>query len=203
LEGPGRPLAEIARQPRAVLAFAGSLVAYVTMNLLMTATPLAMIACGHGFADSAFVIQWHVLGMFAPSFVTGHLIGRFGPVPVMTAGLGLLLACVGVSLAGLTVAHFAAGLFLLGVGWNLMFVAGTTMLTACHTAAEKAKVQGANDFLLFTCVGVSASLAGLLHHAVGWAAMNLLTVPALLAVGAMLLAALRRPGLPAPAAGAS
>jgi MFS family permease len=187
--GGGRPIAEIARQPAAIVAFAAALVAYVTMNLLMTATPLAMIACGHGFADSAFVIQWHVLGMFAPSFVTGHLIARLGVGRVMGAGLVLLLACVAIDLAGVSVAHFAAALLLLGVGWNFLFVGATTLLTTCHTQAEKAKVQGLNDFLIFTTVGVSATLSGVLHELVGWQAMNLLVLPALGAVALLLVKA--------------
>jgi MFS family permease len=148
-----------------------------------------MIACGHGFADSAFVIQWHVLGMFAPSFVTGHLIARLGVGRVMGAGLGLLLACVAVDLAGVSVAHFAAALLLLGVGWNFLFVGATTLLTTCHTQAEKAKVQGLNDFLIFTTVGVSATLSGVLHELVGWQAMNLMALPALALVALLLLKA--------------
>lgn len=195
----GRPALAIARQPAAVLAIAGAVVAYVVMNLLMTATPLAMLACGLDFDDSALVIQWHVLGMFAPSFVTGHLVGRFGVVRVMTAGLGLLAACVAVDLAGVSVAHFAAGLLLLGVGWNFLFVASTTLLTGCYTPAEQAKVQGLNDFLIFSTVGVSATLSGVLHDGIGWLAMNLLTLPALLAVGLLLLRAAPTAAAPRPA----
>jgi MFS family permease len=188
----GRPLALILRQPRAIVAVVGSIIAYLTMNLLMTATPLAMLACGHDFADSAFVIQWHVLGMFAPSFVTGQLVGRFGPVRVMAAGLALLLACIGINLTGITLAHFTLGLLLLGVGWNFLFVGGTTLLTTCHRADEKAKVQGANDFLIFASVAVSASSSGILHHALGWTVMNLIALPGLLLVAVLLLAAQQR-----------
>jgi MFS family permease len=185
--GSGRPLAEIARQPAALTAFLTALLAYVTMNFLMTATPLAMLACGFGFAESATVIQWHVLGMFAPSFATGHLIARFGVMPVIAAGIVLMAACVGVGLLGVEVVHFATGLLLLGVGWNFMFIGATTLLTGCHAEAEKAKVQGLNDFLVFTTVAVSASSAGALHHLIGWQAMNLLTVPGLLLVAAVIL----------------
>jgi MFS family permease len=185
--GSGRPLAEIARQPAAVTAFLTALVAYVTMSLLMTATPLAMLACGLGFAESATVIQWHVLGMFAPSFVTGHLIARYGVMRVIAAGVVLMAACVGVDLLGVEVVHFAAGLLLLGVGWNFMFIGATALLTSCYTEAEKAKVQGLNDFLIFTTVAVSASSAGALHHLLGWQAMNLLAVPGLLLVAAVIL----------------
>src|SRR5689334_9392992 len=198
-EEAARPVAEIIRQPRAVVAVLGSVVAYVIMNVLMTATPLAMIACGHDFADSAFVIQWHVLGMFAPSFVAGHLIARLGVTRVMAIGLGLLLACILTNLTGLSVAHFAAGLFLLGVGWNFLFVGGTPLLTTCHAPAEKAKVQGLNDLLIFATVTLSASLSGLLHHAIGWSAMNLAAIPALAVVGVLLLLGRRRLLLPGAA----
>ena len=196
-----RPVAEIMRQPRALVAVLGSVVAYVIMNVLMTATPLAMIACGHDFADSAFVIQWHVLGMFAPSFVAGHLIARLGVTRVMAIGLGLLLACILTNLTGLSVAHFAAGLFLLGVGWNFLFVGGTTLLTTCHAPAEKAKVQGLNDLLIFATVTLSASLSGVLHHAIGWSAMNLAAIPALAVVGALLFLGRRRMLLPGAVGG--
>lgn len=195
----GRPLGVIARQPAAVTAFLAALVGYVTMNLLMTATPLAMLACGHGFGDSKHVIQWHVLGMFAPSFVTGRLIGRFGVERVILAGVALNLLCVGVALSGVEVERFAIALFLLGVGWNFLFVGGTTLLTTCHAAAEKAKVQGLNDLLVFSSVAASASLAGLAHSTIGWQAMNLMAIPPLLLVAVLVLLRLRPP-VPAPAA---
>ncbi len=195
----GRPLGAIARQPAALTAFLAALVGYVTMNLLMTATPLAMLACGHGFGDTKHVIQWHVLGMFAPSFVTGRLIGRFGVERVILAGVALNLLCVGVALSGVEVERFAIALFLLGVGWNFLFVGGTTLLTTCHSAAEKAKVQGLNDLLVFTSVAASASLSGLAHSTIGWQAMNLVAIPPLLLVAALVLPRLRPP-VPAPAA---
>lgn len=196
--GEVRPLKEIARRPAAITAFLAALVGYVTMNLLMTATPLAMLACGHGFTDTKHVIQWHVLGMFLPSFVTGRLITRFGVEKVILAGVGLNLLCVAVALAGLEVENFAVALFLLGVGWNFMFVGGTTLLTTCHTAAEKARVQGLNDLLVFTSVAASASLAGFVQSTLGWQTMNLLAIPALLLVAGLVLARLR-PALPATA----
>lgn len=182
-----RPLALLARQPRLQLAVAAALIGYVTMNLLMTATPLAMIACGFAFADSAFVIQWHVLGMFLPSFWTGALIARHGPERVIAAGAVLMLACVAVNLGGLELARFAVGLFLLGVGWNFMFIGGTSLLTLCHLPEEKARVQGLNDLVMFTTVGASATLAGILHEAWGWALMNLAVLPAVLGVLAIVL----------------
>lgn len=198
--GGGRPLAVIIRQPKLQLAFVAALIGYVTMNLLMTATPLAMMACGFDFADSAFVIQWHVLGMFLPSFWTGSLIARLGAERVISAGAALLLACIAVNLSGVELSRFVAGLFLLGVGWNLMFIGGTSLLTACHLPEEKARVQGLNDLLMFTTVAASATLAGLLHEVWGWALMNLAAVPAVVIVLTLIL--LRGSGAPAPAAGA-
>lgn len=193
----GRPLRAIARQPAAMAAFLTALVAYVSMNLLMTATPLAMLACGFGFADSAFVIQWHVLGMFAPSLLTGHLIARFGAPRLIGAGLAMMAGCVAVNLGGIALANFAVGLLLLGIGWNFMFIGATALLTGCHDEAEKAKVQGLNDFLIFTMVGLSASLSGALHHLIGWTAMNLLVVPGLILAASMLARGRRTPALAA------
>lgn len=200
--GEVRPLVEIARQPAAITAFLAALVGYVTMNLLMTATPLAMLACGHGFTDTKHVIQWHVLGMFLPSFVTGRLITRFGVDKVILAGVALNLVCVAIAVAGLEVENFMAALFLLGVGWNFMFVGGTTLLTTCHTTAEKAKVQGLNDLLVFTSVAASASLAGFVQSALGWQTMNLLAIPGLVLVAALILPRLW-PGLAATSRGLS
>lgn len=191
-------MAEIVRRPAAITAFLAALVGYVTMNLLMTATPLAMLACGHGFTDTKHAIQWHVLGMFLPSVLTGRLITRFGVDRVILAGVALNLVCVAVAVAGLEVANFIVALFLLGVGWNFMFVGGTTLLTTCHGPAEKAKVQGLNDLLVFTSVAASASLAGFVQSTLGWQTMNLLAIPGLLLVAALVLPRLRPP-VPAPA----
>ncbi len=194
----GRPLAAIVRTPGFVTAVAAALVGYVTMNLLMSATPLAMMACGHAFADTATVIQAHVVGMFLPSFFTGHLIARFGAHRVILAGVLLNLVTVAVAEAGVAVTNFFVALFLLGVGWNFMFIGGTTLLTACHGPEEKAKVQGLNDLLLFTGVTLSATTSGMLHEALGWQAMNLLALPGLLLVAVLCVAAMRR-AVPEPA----
>jgi len=180
-----RPLREIARQPAAATAFLTALVAYVTMNLLMTATPLAMVACGFGFAESATVIQWHVLGMFAPSLVSSWLAGRLGALGLIACGTALMATCLAVALAGVELAHFAVALLCLGVGWNCMFIGATTLLTGCHTEGEKGKVQGLDDFLVFTAVAVSASSAGALHHLLGRQAMNLIAAPGLVLVLAL------------------
>ncbi len=190
----GRPLREIARQPGFVVALMGAMVAYGAMSLIMTATPLAVVACAHGFTDAAFVIQWHILGMFAPSFVTGRLIGGFGARRIMLVGCGLMLACVATSLSGVTVAQFWAALLLLGIGWNFLFVGATTLLTTSYEIAEKAKVQAVNDLLVFGTVALASLSSGALQHLLGWAAVNLAVVPPLLgALGALLWLEWRSP----------
>lgn len=169
----GRPLRAIATQDKFVVAALGAAVGYGVMSLVMTATPLAMHAHAHAFDDTAFVIEWHVLGMFAPSFVTGHLIRRFGVLNIMLTGALLNVLCVVVNLVGTELTHFWAALVLLGVGWNFLFVGGTTLLTETYQIEEKAKTQALNDFLVFTLVTVSSLSAGALHHALGWRAVNL------------------------------
>ncbi len=188
-DAPARPLLEIVRRPEAITALASALVAYVTMNMLMTATPLAMLACGYAFADSAMVIQWHVVGMFAPSFFSGSLIARFGAERIIAVGGVLMLACIGTNLLGIEIINFVIGLLLLGLGWNFMFVGGTTLLTQVHRPSEKAKVQGFNDLCLFTAVAASAAASGALHEWLGWQPMNIAALPLLLAV--ILLAVIR------------
>lgn len=185
--GGGRPLAEIMRQPAFLVALCAAAIAQGAMVLVMTATPLAMAFCGHPFDQTAFVIQWHVLGMFAPSFVTGHLIGRFGVFNVMAVGAGLILACLGVALSGIEILQFWTALFLLGVGWNFMFVGGTTLLTTTYRPAEKAKVQAVNDMIIFGTAALGSLSSGLLHHLIGWQAVNLsMVLPILLVLGAIL-----------------
>lgn len=180
----GRPLSEIARQPAFIVAVFAGMVSYGVMNLLMTATPLAMIACQHPFSDAAFVIQWHIVGMFAPSFVTGTLIQRFGLTRIMLIGVGLNLACVMIALAGVDLANFWLALVLLGVGWNFMFVGATTLLTECHTPAERAKVQGVNDAAIFLTMVASSFASGALFTLRGWQIMNIAAVPFVLLAGA-------------------
>ena len=181
---PGRPLSEIAKQPAFIVAVFAGMVSYGVMNLLMTATPLAMIACQHPFSDAAFVIQWHIIGMFAPSFVTGTLIQRFGLTRIMLTGVGLNLACVAIALAGVDLANFWLALVLLGVGWNFMFVGATTLLTECHTPAERAKVQGVNDAAIFLTMVASSFASGALFTLRGWQIMNIAAVPFVLLAGA-------------------
>ncbi|MCS6997313.1 MAG: MFS transporter [Casimicrobiaceae bacterium] len=183
----GRPLATIIRQPRFIVAVMAAALGYGVMNLLMVATPLAMQFCGHPFSAGVFVLEWHVVGMFAPGFFTGNLIKRFGVSRVLWAGVALNLACVAINLAGTTVAHFWVGLFLLGVGWNFLFVGGTTLLTETYTSAEKTRVQGFNDMLIFATMAVSSSSAGLLVNARGWEMVNYTALPAIALVALALL----------------
>ncbi len=183
----GRPLSIVARQPAFLVALAGGALGFGVMALVMTATPLAMHQHAHAFADTAFVIEWHLLGMFAPSFVTGHLIRRFGVLNIMLVGVVLYVACVAVNLAGTDVAHFWAALFLLGVGWNFLFVGGTTLLTETYTEAEKAKAQALNDFAVFTVITLSSLSAGALQHYFGWRTVNLGVVPLIVMILAALL----------------
>ena len=173
----GRALLTIMRQPTFIIAVLGSLVGFSMMSLLMTATPLAMQFCGYGFSDSAQTIQWHVLGMFAPSFFTGHLIKRFGTMTVMAAGALLIGLCAATNLQGIAIVNFQLGLILLGVGWNFLFTGGTTLVTELHSPAEKAKTQAAHDFIVFSGVAAAALLSGALHEAVGWQTMNYAVLP--------------------------
>jgi MFS family permease len=136
-----------------------------------------MSFCGYPFAAAAFVIEWHVVGMYAPGFVTGSLIQRFGALRVIVAGTLLMAACAGVAIADNQVGHFWAALFLLGVGWNLMYTGGTTLLTEAYAPAEKAKVQGLNDFAVFAVMAISSFSSGALIDAAGWERMNALSLP--------------------------
>jgi MFS family permease len=148
----------------------------------MSITPPAMIGHQHAFGDAAMVIQWHVFAMFAPSYFTGHLIHRFGVRSVMAVGALAMLGAVGVNVSGTGVASFAAGLVLLGLGWNFLFVGGTTLVTELHATAEKAKVQAFNDVLVFGTVAATALLSGVVYDALGWTAVNLAVVAPLVAV---------------------
>jgi MFS family permease len=190
-QGSGRPLAEIARQPAFVVAVLAAALGYGTMNLLMAATPLAMDICGLPFGDAAFVLQWHVLGMYGPSFFTGSLIKRFGVLSILMAGVVLMFACIALALSGVTLMHFWWALFLLGVGWNFLYIGGTTLLTETYKPAERAKVQGGNDFLVFGVQAVSSLSAGALVLGGGWYTLNLYAIPAVIViaigVGALML----------------
>lgn len=185
--GNHRSLATILTRPVFLVAVICGMVAYATMNLLMTATPLAMDLRAMAFADTAMVIQWHIVGMFAPSFFTGNLIQRFGVLPVMFLGVVLLAGCALVSLAGDQHLHFFAGLLLLGLGWNFLFVGSTTLLTEAYLPAEKAMVQGINDFLVFSATAFTALTSGFFHHLLGWERLNLYTLPTLMLAGLLII----------------
>ncbi len=176
-DGSGRPLSVILKNPRLIVAILCGTVAQALMNMVMTAAPLAMAICGHSIVDSTLGIQWHVIAMFAPSFWTGGLIQRFGKERVVAAGLAILASCGLVHLAGITVMHFWVALVLLGLGWNLAYIGATAMVTDCHNAAERAKVQGFNDFCIFGTTAVGSFLAGHLLATVGWDAINMALVP--------------------------
>ncbi|OGI37843.1 MAG: MFS transporter [Candidatus Muproteobacteria bacterium RBG_16_62_13] len=179
-----RPLSVIAAQPQTAVAMLGAAIGSGVMVFVMTATPLAMHAHQHDFGDTAFVIEWHVLGMFAPSFVTGHLIRRFGVLNVMLTGALLTAGCVAVNLTGTGVAHFWTALVLLGIGWNFLFVGGTSLLTETYTESEKAKTQGLNDFLVFTVITIASLSAGAIQHFLGWRLVNLGVIPLIVLVAA-------------------
>ena len=175
-----RPLSEIMRQPVFIVSALGAAFGYGVMNLLMAATPLAMQVCGLPFSDAAFVLQWHVIGMFAPGFFTGHLIKRFGAVQIMGVGLVLNLVCVGIALSGSDLEEFTVALFVLGVGWNFLFTASTTLGLSSYRAEEKDKAQGALNFWVFFTMGLSSLGSGALVTTQGWALLNLSSILPLL-----------------------
>jgi MFS family permease len=167
------------------------------MNLLMAATPIAMSRCGLPFSDAALVLEWHVLGMFVPGFFTGHLIKRFGTLPIMTVGVLLNLVCVAVALSGVELEQFLVALFTLGVGWNFLFVGGTTLLTSVYRPEEKNKTQGAMDFCVFATMALTSFASGALVTTQGWTWLNIgsLVPLALIAIALAWLATMRRRGL--------
>ena len=170
-------MAEIAKQPKYVVAVLCAALSYGVMNFLMTSTPIAMGICGHPFGDAAFVISAHVVAMFAPSFVTGGLIKRFGTVQVMLAGAALNIACIGVALAGVAVANFWWALVLLGVGWNFLYIGATTLLTETYRPEERAKAQGVNEFAVFAMMAISSLSSGMIVTNAGWERVNHAAAP--------------------------
>ncbi len=170
--GSGRPLGEIMRQPVFIVAAAAGALGFGVMNLLMAATPIAMQQCALPFSDAAFVLQWHVIGMFAPGFFTGHLIKRYGALPIMGIGVLLMFACIGVALTGQNLYQFLVALFLLGVGWNFLFTGSTTLAVESFTAAEKDKAQGALNFFVFAVMALSSFASGALVTTQGWQLLN-------------------------------
>ena len=179
----GRPLAIIIRQPVFIVAVLSSMLGYGLMNLSMTATPLAMKVCGFVVQDTKWIIQAHILGMYLPSFLTGSLIKRFGIYNILIFGAVLMILAASIAISGITIIHFAAALTLLGLGWNFLFIGGTTLLTESYEPAEKEKVQGCNDLLVFGTVVLTAFLSGTIQYLIGWTAVNAsLILPALLIV---------------------
>lgn len=174
---PPRPLREILAQPQCWIAILCAALGYGVMNLLMVATPLAMEVCRLPFSKVALVIEWHVIGMFAPGLFTGSLITRFGVLPVIVTGCLLMIGCVAIALTGVDLMQFLSALFLLGVGWNFMYTGGTTLLTSAYRPQEKNKVQGFMDLCVFTTMISSSASAGALLHVNGWTILNLFSLP--------------------------
>ena len=169
----GRPLSVIMRQPVFMVAAASGALGYGVMNLLMAATPIAMQQCQMPFADIALVLEWHVIGMFAPGFFTGHLIKRFGVLPIMGVGVLLNALCITIALSGVDLHQFLAALFLLGVGWNFLFTGSTTLSLQTYTAEEKDRAQGALNFFIFATLALSSLSSGVLVTTQGWSLLNL------------------------------
>jgi MFS family permease len=182
----GRLLSEIVSQPRFVVAVACGLAPYLMMNMMMTAAPLAMVGCDLSVTDATLGMQWHVIGMFAPSFITGSLIARFGTERMTAVGLGILLVSGGIALSGITLWHFWTALILLGVGWNFAFIGATALVTQCYRPEERNRVQSFNDFLIFGTMAVGSFASGKLLASIGWVAVNGVVMPAIVVAGAML-----------------
>jgi MFS family permease len=183
----GRTLAELLRQPVFLVALLSASLSYGVMNLLMAATPLAMQTCGLPFASTAWVLEWHVIGMFAPGFFTGGLIQRFGALKVMGAGVLLNLACIGVALTGQEPAQFLVALFLLGVGWNFLFTGATTLSLQGYRPEEKDRAQALINFCMFATMAFTSFASGALVTSQGWSWLNIGSLPPVLLMGAGLL----------------
>ncbi|MCF0073012.1 MFS transporter [Dyadobacter sp. CY261] len=172
-----RPLSIIAKQPVFIAALISSAVGFAVMVMVMTATPIAMKLCGHDADDSSIVIQWHVLGMFVPSFFTGNLVQKFGAVRIISLGILIFLTHVAFALTGTDFFHFVSGLIFLGVGWNFMFIGGTALLTRAYTPADRAKTQSFHDFAVYAVTTLSSFLAGAVLNLWGWEMVNMVAVP--------------------------
>ncbi|RFO95081.1 MFS transporter [Rhodoferax lacus] len=184
---PGRPLSALVAQPVFLVALLSASLSYGVMNLLMAATPLAMQTCGLPFASTAWVLEWHVIGMFAPGFFTGSLIQRFGASKVMGAGVLLNLACIGVALTGQEPNQFLLALFLLGVGWNFLFTGATTLSLQGYLPEEKDRAQGLINFCMFATMALTSFASGALVTTHGWNWLNIGSLPPVLLMGAGLL----------------
>ncbi len=193
----GRPLREIMRQPVFIVAAIAGSLGYGVMNLLMAATPIAMQQCTLPFSDVALVLEWHVIGMFAPGFFTGHLIKRFGALPIMGVGVLLNALCIAIALSGVDLHQFLAALFLLGVGWNFLFTGSTTLSLQTYTPAEKDRAQGALNFFMFATLAVSSFASGVLVTTRGWTLLNIGSLVPVAMTGAALVWLMMRPARPA------
>ncbi len=185
--GDGRPLREIMRQPTFIVAAVTGALGFGVMNLLMAATPLAMQQCSLPFGDTALVLEWHVIGMFAPGFFTGHLIKRFGVLPIMGIGVALNLLCITVALSGVDLNQFLVALFLLGVGWNFLFTGSTTLSLQTYTPAEKDRAQGVLNFFVFATTAISSFSSGVLVTTQGWQLLNAGSLIPVVLTGAALI----------------
>ena len=192
---PGRPLRELARQPVFVVAIIACALGYGVMNLLMASTPIAMAICSHPFRSTALVLEWHVLGMFVPSFFTGSLIRRFGSLPVMAVGVVLNLVCIAIALSGVELMQFLIALVALGVGWNFLYIGGTTLFTEAYRPEEKTTAQAAMDTVVFSTMTVTSFSSGALVTTSGWTLLNIGSiVPVVLTASALLWLASQRRG---------
>jgi len=168
----GRPMGEIMREPVFIVSTMGAALGYGVMNLLMAATPLAMQVCGMPFSDAALVLEWHVIGMFAPGFFTGHLIKRFGVLQIMGVGVALNALCIAIALSGQELHQFLIALFLLGMGWNFLFTGSTTLAMQAYRPEEKDKAQAAINFFVFATMAVTSFASGALVTTQGWTMLN-------------------------------
>ena len=192
VSGPQRSWPELLQQPRLIIAMASAMIAYALMNFMMTATPVAMIGCGFSKDAAKWVVQWHVLAMFVPSFFTGVLIKRFGMELITSLGMVLLVSSGVVGLLGTSFGHFSVAMMLLGLGWNFGFIGGTTMLTECYRPSERGKVQAANDFGISTLMAVASFSSGQMLDGFGWVSVPIMVVPIAAIMLATLLVSSRR-----------
>ena len=185
-DGPQRPLFEIMKQPVFITAAVSATVAQSVMNFLMTATPVAMISqCGHSFGSVATVISSHTVAMYLPGFFTGSLVNRFGEIPMITAGLTLQAACIGIALSGTAVFDFWLSMVLLGMGWNFTYTAATSLMTTAYTPAERAKTQGMMNQIVYTVVAIGSLSSGAFIHFFGWNWVNVGAMPLLVIAAAV------------------
>ncbi|MEO0343518.1 MAG: MFS transporter [Pseudomonadota bacterium] len=195
----GRSRGALLRDPVILTSMVCAMVAYALMNLVMTSTPLAVVGCGYTQNNAGDVVMAHVLAMFAPSFVTGYLINRFGVKTIISVGLGFLALAGIAAVSGVTLTHFFASLILLGLGWNFAFIGATAMLSTAHSDAEKGRVQGMNDFFVFGMVTIASLASGGLMNCsggdpvMGWISVNVAMVPFLFLAGAVLIWLTKKP----------